>query len=63
MKQYGITSDNIREIIKDVCKGKGYVVIDKASILYSDESIDISDVVIDELNKRLKKLDIEVEKK
>jgi Skp family chaperone for outer membrane proteins len=56
-------SDNIREVIKDISKGKGYVVFDKASILYNDESIDISDVVIDGLNKRLKKIDLESEKK
>jgi len=59
-----IFSNNIREVIKNVSKVKAYgIVIDKSSILYCENAFDISNIIIEELNKRLKTINLEVDKK
>ena len=51
--------DKVIAIGEDVAKDKGYkVVISSAQILYSDSSLDITDVVLSRLNKELPKVKI-----
>ncbi len=59
----GPVLEELRKVITDVGKNNGYtLIVDKtpgvpstASLLYSDEGLDISEMVAKELDKRLKK--------
>lgn len=50
-------------IIKDVAEDKDLsIVMPSAQLLFVDENLDITDTVVERLNKELSKLDIKVEK-
>ena len=54
-----VFEDNFKKIINKLAKEKGITIIfNKALTLYSNDSIDITDDVIDILNKELKSIDI-----
>lgn len=49
----------VTEIISDLSKEKGFVlVVPTSQILFADKSLDISDVVLSRLNKKLPKLNV-----
>ena len=49
-------TDQLTSIVKDLAKEKGYeVVVAKHLLLFSEESIDISDEVLKRLNKKMSK--------
>lgn len=52
----------VTEIIADLAKEKGFAVaIPTSQILYADNKLDISDAVLERLNKKLPKLDVKFE--
>lgn len=54
-----ILNDNLADIIKKLSeKNHLTVALDKGMVLYNDESIEITDEVIKEINKNLKSIDV-----
>ena len=54
-----VLNDNLADIIKNLSEKKHKTVaLDKGMVLYNDESIEITDEVIKEINKKLKSIDV-----
>jgi Skp family chaperone for outer membrane proteins len=52
----------VTDIISDLSKEKGFVIaVPTSQILYADKSLDISNDVLERLNKKLPKLDVKFE--
>ena len=59
-----IFSNKIRDIIIDFDKRKKIaIVLDKASIFYCSDKLDISEIVIEELNNKFKKINLNIYRK
>lgn len=61
-KAMGEVQKTIFDIIKEMSKEKGFeVAIPTASLLYADESLDISQEILDRLNKKLSNVNVTIE--
>ena len=59
-----IFSNKIRDIIMDFDKRKKIaIVLDKGSIFYCSDKLDISEIVIEELNSKFKKINLNIYRK
>lgn len=54
--------DKTSEIVKQQAEQKGYsIVIEKGAVVFSQATLDITDVVLEELNKSMPKVDVKFE--
>ncbi len=57
-----ILVDKTSEIVKAQAQSKGYqMVIEKGAIIYSDKSLDITDTILDEVNKTMPSVEVKFE--
>jgi Skp family chaperone for outer membrane proteins len=54
--------DKANEIVKKYAEKNGYnAVLEKAAAVYSEQSLEVTDVILDELNKTLPKVEVKFE--
>ena len=57
-----ILVEKTSEIVKSQAQSKGYqMVVEKGAVIYSDKSLDITDTILDEVNKALPSIEVKFE--